>query len=184
MGGNMGIHPAARREAGFTFAELAFGFLVFVILAVVLINHLTVNFKTTMSERERVFAFSKAQAILAEIQSLVDRGAAGANVDLDGLDDGVVNKPTLTITTVPNTNVLVEPDHVLSGNIIRNDEWLWSRRITTQPFQGLNNRNVRYVTVVIYKRNDNGVDEPVASLSSVVNNPGDAYRPRRSSTCT
>ena len=76
---------APRRDAGFTFAELAFGLMIFVISAAVLINHLTVNYQTTLTERDRVFAYSKAQSLLAEIQNAVDReGAEG--YDLDALD--------------------------------------------------------------------------------------------------
>jgi len=82
-------HPAGR-QAGFTFAELAFGLLILVIAAVVLVNHLTINYQTTLSERDRVFAYGKAQAMLSEIQGFVDRGNVDAAWDLDVLDDGVV----------------------------------------------------------------------------------------------
>ena len=144
-------HSGRHREQGFSFAELAFGLMILGIAATVLVNHLTVNYQATAVERDRVFAYSKAQAILAEIQGYVDRGEIQAAVDLDTLDDGIVNKPTLTITK-DGTGQLVPPDHVLSGNTTRNNDWLWSRRITVMPFQGQNNRNVRYVTVRIFKR--------------------------------
>lgn len=161
------------QEAGFTFAELAFGMLILVICSVVLINHLAVNFQTTAGERDRVFAFSKAQAILAEIQTYVDRGQLEA-VDLDVLDDGVSNKNTLSIQEA-TPGVLIAPDHVVSGNMQRNSQWLWSRRITVQPFAGINNRNVRYVTVRVYKKDTQGTDRPMADLSAVVNSSGDAF---------
>jgi len=164
----------ARTEAGFTFAELAFGMLILVIGAVVLINHLSVNYLTTNTERDRVFAFSKAQAILSEVQGFVDRGQVNAAVDLDVLDDGIVNKETLTITTDAN-GTLVAPDHVLSGNYQRDSEWVWSRRISVQPFVGLNNRNVRYVTVRIYRKDPAGTDHPMADLSAVINSAGNAF---------
>lgn len=165
---------SASRQAGFTFAELAFGMLILVIGAVVLINHIGVNFQTTNTERDRVFAYSKAQAILSEIQGFVDRGQVDAAVDLDILDDGIVNRPTLSIATDAGGN-LVLPDHVLSGNYQRDAEWVWSRRITVRPFVGLNNRNVRYVTVRIFKRNTQGTEQPMADLSAVVNSAGTAY---------
>ena len=72
-------HP---REWGFTIVELMFGLLVFVIGAVVLVNHLSINFQTTASQRDRVFAYNRAQTILSEIQAFVDRGDADAAVDL------------------------------------------------------------------------------------------------------
>lgn len=164
----------ARKEAGFTFAELAFGMLILVIGAVVLINHIGVNFQTTNTERDRVFAYSKAQAILSEVQGFVDRGQVDAAVDLDVLDDGVVNKETLTIAT-DQYGRLVDPDNVMSGNYRRDGRWVWSRRITVQPFVGLNNRNVRYVTVRVYRSDAEGNAHPMADLSAVINSAGSAF---------
>ncbi|MCB9886294.1 MAG: hypothetical protein H6838_12440 [Planctomycetes bacterium] len=163
-------HP---KEGGFTFAELAFALLILVIGAVVLINHLTINYLTTNTERDRVFAYTKAQAILSEIQGYVDRGQVDAAVDLDVLDDGIVNRPTLSIQTTGS--VLIAPDHVLSGNYQRSGQWIWSRRISVQPFAGLDNRNVRYVTVRIFRKDRDGVDQPMADLSAVINSAGSAF---------
>lgn len=169
------MRPApVRNESGFTFAELAFGLLILVIGASVLINHLSVNYQTTATERDRVFAYSKAQAILSEIQGYVDRGQIDAAVDLDVLDDGVVNKSTLTITE-DSGGALVAPDHIASGNFQRAGQWVWSRRITVQPFVGLNNRNVRYVTVRIFRKDRDGNDRPMADLSAVINSAGSAF---------
>ena len=162
-----------RPEGGFTFVELAMGIVVLVIGSIVLINHLSTSYSTIRHQKDRVFAFNKAQAILSEIQSYVDRGAISAAIELDALDDGVINKPTLTITESGGSLVL--PNHPLSENYQRNSTWVWWRRITVQPFQGLNNRDVRYVTVRIYKKSQTGVDRVVASLSSVVSSAGSAF---------
>jgi hypothetical protein len=171
-------HPMARAvaksEAGFTFAELAFAMIIMVLGSVVLMNHLAISYKSTDSERDRVFAYGRAQAILSEIQSFVDRGQISAAVDLDVLDDGVVTKNPLTIQT-DTAGALVPADHVVSGNYQRSGQWVWSRRISVQPFAGLNNRNVRYVTVRIFKRDRSGVERPMADLSAVVNSSGGSY---------
>ena len=164
----------ARKEAGFTFAELAFSMLILVIGAAVLINHLAINYQTTNTERDRIFAYAKAQAILSEIQNLVDRGGVDAAVDLDVLDDGVTPKFPLTIAT-DNTGYTVTPDHLLSGNYQRDGRWVWSRLISVQPFTGLNNRNVRYVTVRIYRRDKAGNDQAMADLSAVINSAAAAF---------
>ncbi|MFN3241810.1 MAG: hypothetical protein ACE37K_09895 [Planctomycetota bacterium] len=169
-----------KKEAGFTFAELTFAILILVIGAVVLINHISVNYSTTATERDRVFAYSKAQAILSEIQAFVDRGDIEAAVDLDILDDGVGTKNTLTIQTQPGTGdpgvgTLVLADHAVSGNYQREGQWVWTRRIQVQPFLGLNNRNVRYVTVRIFKRGRDGTENPMADLSAVINSAGSAF---------
>ncbi len=163
-----------RTTAGFTFAELAFALAIMVTGAVVLGNHLAVNYQTTSTERDRVFAYSKAQAILAEVQAFVDRGQVSAAVDLDVLDDGIVNKTTLSIQR-DSFGALVAADHVVSGNYRRDSVWQWSRRITVQPFLGLNNRNVRYVTVRIYRKDQQGQDQPLADLSAVINSAGSAF---------
>jgi len=163
----------SKQQAGFTFAELTFAMLILVVGAAVLINHLSVNYSTTSTERDRVFAFSKAQAILAEIQSLVDRGGVEAAVDLDVLDDGTATRSQLTIQT-DNGN-LVAADHPVSGNYQRDGQWLWSRQITVQPFLGLNNRNVRYVTVRVFKRDKDGNENAMADLSAVINSAANAY---------
>ncbi|MBL8753320.1 MAG: hypothetical protein JNK15_08475 [Planctomycetes bacterium] len=162
-----------RHQAGFTFAELAFGFLILVVSAAVLVNHLAVNYQTTSTERDRVFAFAKCQAMLSEIQTYVDRGELEA-VDLDVLDDGVTNKATLSIQE-DSTGTIIAPDHVVSGNMQRDGQWLWWRRITVQPFAGVNNRNVRYVTVRVYRRDNKGEDHALADLSAVVNSAGEAF---------
>tara|TARA_R110002072_G_scaffold4174_1_gene29387 strand:+ start:95099 stop:98599 length:3501 start_codon:yes stop_codon:yes gene_type:complete len=161
------------KEAGFTFAELTFAMLILVVASAVLINHLSVNYSTTATERDRVFAFSKAQAILSEIQTFVDRGQVDAAVDLDVLDDGIVTRTPLTIQT--EGGLLVSPDHPVSGNYQRDGQWLWSRRISVQPFLGLNNRNVRYVTVRVFRRDKDGNESPMADLSAVINSAGSAY---------
>ncbi|MGE3175145.1 MAG: hypothetical protein AB7O97_21130 [Planctomycetota bacterium] len=170
----MNDHLRTRGQAGFTFAELAFGMLILVVTSVVLINHVTMNLRSTTTEREKVFAMGKAQAILNEMQGFVEQALPGQSGDLDSLDDGVVNKPNLTIARDAGGN-LVPPDHVLSGNSRVGAAWQWSRRITVAPFPGAKNRNVRYSTVRIYKRDPRGVDRVVSELSAVVNAPGTAF---------
>ena len=91
--------------AGFSLAELLIGVLIFVLAAVVLGNHITVNYSTTSQQRDRVFAYTKAQAILSEIHSFVDRGEVSAAIELDILDDGIISKPSLTIATARMFNI-------------------------------------------------------------------------------
>ena len=103
----MSNQPRTEREAGFTIAELAFGLFILIIAAVVMIDHLVLSYSETNFQKDRVFAFTKAQTILAEIQAHVDGGGVSAAIELDELDDGVTNKPTTkmmpTIETAPTT---------------------------------------------------------------------------------
>ena len=173
-------HPAPaserlRRQRGLTLPEVLLGLMIMATVAVVMVSHLTVNLRSTMTERDRLFAFGKAQSILAEVQNSVDRTEnLDDNVGIDALDDGSVSKPQLTIATDDNGD-LVAPDHVLSGNWERGGEWVWSRRISVQPLPGLDNRNVRYVTVRIFARDTNGTERDAANLSALVNAPGAAF---------
>ena len=166
--------PPRHRERGFTLIETAIAIVVFAVISVALVQHLALNFASTASQKDSVHAYSKAQAILSEIQAYVDRGEIAAAIELDSLDDGVTNRPQLTISTDGNGN-LVPPDHVISGNYQRDGQWVWSRRITVKRLAGLRNRNVRYVTVQIYKRNSMGIDQSLASISSVVNSVGSSF---------
>lgn len=171
-------HIRARRrvhiEGGFTFAELALSMLILVIIAAVMVNHLSVNLRSTLSERDRLFAFGKAQAILSEIQGYVDQGDLGPAEDLDALDDGSVSNPSLSIAK-DDQGATVAPDHVLSSNWTRDGQWVWTRRISVRPFAGLDNRNVRYVTVRVFQRDMAGNELEVADVSAVVNAAGGAY---------
>ncbi|MCK5942529.1 MAG: hypothetical protein KAI24_11200, partial [Planctomycetes bacterium] len=63
----------------------------------------------------------------------------------------------------------------VSGNYQRDGEWVWSRRVQVQPFLGLNNRNVRYVTVRIFKRDRAGNENAMADLGAVINSAGSSF---------
>ncbi|MEC7584141.1 MAG: hypothetical protein VYE77_07470, partial [Planctomycetota bacterium] len=150
------------------------GLLILVVVASGMASHLTTNLNNTVGERDRLYAYGKAQAILAEIQGHVDTGDVNSTDALDALDDGVTNKQSLTIT-VDENNQLVAPEHPVSGNFQRDGEWVWSRRISVQPFTGADNRNVRYVTVRIFQRGIDGQEREVADVSAVVNATGTAF---------
>src|SRR5262245_14364115 len=165
--------PHRSAQTGFTFAELAMAMLVLAITAAVLLNHVTMTLRATGDERDREFARSRAQAILAEMQGFVDKALPGQSGDLDTLDD-VVSRPTLSIAC-DSHGVLVPPEHVLSGNTRVGGGWQWSRRISVRPFPGTKNRNVRYATVQIYRRDLAGNEHLLAELSAVVNAPGTAF---------
>jgi len=165
--------PHRSAQTGFTFAELAMAMLVLAITSAVLLNHVTMTLRATGEERDRLFARSKAQAILSEMQGFVDKALPGQSGDLDTLDDGGASRPTLSIAC-NSRGALVPPDHVLSGNTRLAGGWQWSRRISVQQFPGTRNRNVRYATVQVFKR-DYGAEHLLAEMSAVVNAPSTAY---------
>ncbi|MCA8943901.1 MAG: hypothetical protein KDB80_15160 [Planctomycetes bacterium] len=165
---------ASTNESGFSLAELMIGIVVFIVSVVVLGSHITSSYTSVQSQRDTVFAYTKAQAILSEVHSFVDSGAVEAAVDLDVLDDGIQLDPVLTVSTAADGSELAA-DHPLSGNVQRDGDWVWSRQISVRPFAALNNRNVRYVTIRIFKKDANGIDHEAASLSSVVNSVASSY---------
>ena len=163
------------REAGFTFAEMAFAFLILVTVSLALLNHTSLIYRRNANEKDKVFAYSKATAILAELQSYVNRTEEAAANSLDIFDDGSSYNHSLTITEDGGP---LAPDHPLSGNILQQGEWSWARRITVKPFAGLDNRNVRYVTVKVFKRQRLSERwEVLADLSGVVNSVASSFPP-------
>lgn len=169
------IHATRQeRQRGLSLPEVLLGLMIMATVAVVMVSHLTMNLRSTVTERDRVFAFGKAQSILAEIQNSVDRTENTDSVGIDALDDGSTSKATLSIAT-DGSGTLVDPDDPLSGNWQRGGEWVWARQISVQPLPGIDNRNVRYVTVRVLARDLNGTEREAANLSALVNAPGAAF---------
>ena len=94
--------------------EMMIAVTIFSVVAISLLQHLTISYSSSRNHRERVFAYTKAQAILAEMHALVDSGATAAAIDLDVFDDGVFNNPVLSIESQGGVPIL--PDSPLSGN--------------------------------------------------------------------
>ena len=164
-----------KAQGGFTFAELAFAFAIMVTAALALVSHVSSLYRRNAGHKDRVFAYTKAQSILSELQSYVNRSENQSANTLDTLDDGVAHNTVLTIAT--ENNIPVAPDHAVSGNRKGASGWLWARRVNVRPFPSLNNRNVRYATVKVFRRQGSGDWELLADLSGVVNSVGSSYPP-------
>ncbi|MEQ1632691.1 MAG: hypothetical protein ABL997_09985 [Planctomycetota bacterium] len=162
------------REQGLTFTELAIAMLVMAIISTALVHHLVIHLRSTTTERDRQFAMNKANSILNEIQGFVEQSLPGQDGDLDSLDDGIVDKANLTILRDSGGN-LMAPSSLASGNTMVRGQWEWTRRITVRPFAGADNRNLRFATVRISKRDPGGTLRVVANISSVVNAPTTAF---------
>lgn len=153
--------------------ELTVGIVILATLMTVLIRHLLTTYHSTREHKDRVYAYSKAQAILAEVQTHIDSAGIGTVVNLDELNDNGRKVPTMTIKTTGGA--LVPPDHPLSENLQRLGSWIWSRSIEVKAFAGIDNRDLRYVTVKIYKKNRSGLDRLMADVSTVVNATSGVY---------
>ncbi len=153
--------------------ELTVGIVILATLMTVLIRQLLTTYNSTREHKDLVYAYSKAQAILAEVQTYIDSAGIGTVVNLDDLDDNGVRVPTMTIKKSSGT--LVAPGHPLSQNINRMGTWIWSRSIEVQAFAGIDNKDLRYVTVKVYKKGRGGSDQLMADVSSVVNATSGVY---------
>lgn len=162
------------RDGGFTFVELAFSMLILVAVALTLVQHVSGVYKRNTKHNDRVRAHAIASSILAELQSHVNVSDKTSASSLTAFDDGTSYNPVLSIMTEGGTPIA--PDHPLSKNELANGQWSWSRRVSVRAFPGINNRNVRYVTVKVYRRKRGSNDwERLADLSGVVNSIGSSY---------
>ena len=161
-------------EKGITLLEVIFSIAIFSLVAVAAADHIGLSWSFTSMNRDRIFAYRKAQSILAELQTFVDRGEAEVAADLDRFDDGTGLNNTLTITEVQGQ--LVEPDHPASLNsTTKGGEFRWGRQISVRPFPGQQSRDVRFVTVRVFRRNRDGSRARLAEMSSVIRSIGKSY---------
>ena len=163
----------SHRSSGFSLVELMVALVIFTVISITLLHHLTISYSSTRDQRHRVFAYTKAQAILAELHALIDSSNSTATIDLDQYDDGAAQNPVLSIAT-ENGNPIAA-DHPVSDNTLTATGWEWYRRITVRPFSSTNNRGVRYVTVKIFQSLAPGKEKDVATLSSVINSMSSGY---------
>lgn len=159
-------HRKIANAGGFGLVELMIGVVVMAIATISLISHLAINYAQTSEQRDRVFAYSVAQGLIAELQVAAATEEATRATVLEGMDDGTSTVATLTTAKVGG--VLVPPDQDLSRNFQRNGQWVWSRQINVRSVPGNENRRLRYVTVRVFKRDGADIEREVASVSSVV----------------
>ena len=167
-------HPD-RSQTGFGLVELIIAFAIMVTISMVLINHITVSYRGGKLNKDKVFATTKANAILEELQAYVSQSEDITVDNLDQFDDGVTPNPILTISKEGGNPVAA--DHPLSGNFQKNGNWVWTRQVSVRPVAGLNNRNIRYVTVRVFKRSSATQNLLVAEISRVVNSVATYFPP-------
>jgi hypothetical protein len=145
--------------------------------------YVVTSWRYSQLNRDKVFAYEKAVSILTDMQAFLETSAVEAASDLDSFEDGGTVKTSLSIARdVVDPTLFVAPDHPASGNNRNLGSWRWSRQISVRPFPGVNSRDLRIVTVRIFRAED-GVD-PVdtatagtryAEVSSVLRTIADAY---------
>ena len=117
-----------------------------------MLQQMTISYREHHLNEDKQFAYQKALTMLAEIQSAVDRGRIDDGDALDLLDDGEWQNPVLT--TLTRDGALVAPDHAMSGNVLREGSWLWSRTMRVVRLESSD--RMRYVRVDIRRHGSNG----------------------------
>lgn len=166
--------PGPKRERGVTIIEVIFSIAIFSLVAVAAAEHIGLSWSYTEMNRDRIFAYRRAQAILTELQAVVDRGDAEVASDLDAYDDGALSRAELSITTIGGK--LVDPAHPASLNSqTANGRWRWSRQVSVRTFPGQQTRDVRLVTVRVFRHHKDGRRTRAAEMSSVIRTLGKSY---------
>jgi hypothetical protein len=151
-----------RRQTGSTLLELVLSSAIVGIGLFLLVQHSTAALSVQKRTADSDFAYRKAVAILAEIQSAVDQGIITETNDLDALADAD-STPFLTVQDVPT------PEALASGNelVERERAWKWHRRIEVDRVDGL--ERSRYVRVRIYHHLKGGGRRQAAVTAGLLN---------------
>jgi hypothetical protein len=169
-----GARTAAVRQAGASFVELVAAVSIVGIALLVMLQQLTISYRETETNNDRLFAYQKAMALLAELQAKVERGDVENAAELEDYDDEGREVPVLT-TLTGGDGMPFAPDHVMSGNRTSGGAWQWTRRIDVEEVPGLS--RARYVRVRVLHRGGGGRSETLATVGSLLNVPPRPYDP-------
>jgi hypothetical protein len=139
----------------------------------VMLTQISISFRENAMNEDRTFAYRKAMSMLSEIQNGIERGDIADAEHLDKLAD--VSEHNVALTTIAGEDGLpLPPDHPMSGNMRRFDEWLWARvlEVSKMPLQ----EQLRYVRVKVYKRRDHDSWDLQATVGALVSLSARAYQ--------
>ncbi|MDA1194660.1 MAG: prepilin-type N-terminal cleavage/methylation domain-containing protein [Planctomycetota bacterium] len=162
-----------RRPSGFSLIEILIATALVVVAAMAAVAYVTRAAGHADWSKDKLFARQKALSILAELRGFVEGGGGEVASDLDGFDDGLDLKPSLTISPdEDDAGAFVSPEHPLSGNHFneRYGHWNWYRRITVRRYPDSDSRDLRICTVRVYRvyQEDELPGIKMAEVSTVV----------------
>ncbi|MBI2923255.1 MAG: prepilin-type N-terminal cleavage/methylation domain-containing protein [Planctomycetes bacterium] len=162
-----------RSNRGFTLIEVMIAISILAVIIVVSLSSLVTVQKQTIDNTDKSFAVQKAISLLSELRGVVESTAGASASLLDGYDDGVGTSPMLSINPAA-----VNPDDTVSGNYQFNGVWAFQRRVTVRRFQSLDARDVRVVTVRVFRASPaSNTETLLADVTSVIRTVGDIYPP-------
>lgn len=140
-------------ERGFSIIEVMISAGILAIVSAAALLFLTTEWKHESMNRDRQFAHDRAQSILEELRAFAEVGENQDAATLDQYDDGTGFSYTLSTLhkTAPDGALLVDPDVPASANTRTSDgRWRYARRITVRHFPGVDQRDLRIVTVRLF----------------------------------
>jgi type II secretory pathway pseudopilin PulG len=170
------------RTGGFSLVEVMISAGILAVVSAMAVLFITTEWRHEALNRDREFAHDRAQSMLEELRAFAEVGENQAAATLDQYDDGTGFSYTLTTLhkVAPNAALLVDPDSPVSGNV-KNvaGSWRYARRITVRHFPGVDERDLRIVTVRMFLNDRSGTPPgaEIANCSSVIRTVADATPP-------
>jgi hypothetical protein len=165
-------------ERGFSLVELLIASVLVVLATSLGAMHSTRSAQDVTFVHDSSFARQRAVSILEELKAFVEGDSSLSASSLDEFDDGDGFSPVLSITDdVDDPGRLIQPDNPISGNRRHEGDWVWSRRITVRPLPNASSRDLRMVTVRVFRSTPNipAPGDVMAEVTSIIRTLGEAY---------
>jgi prepilin-type N-terminal cleavage/methylation domain-containing protein len=184
-------------ESGFSLVEMLIAASILAIMAASLASVQRLMSRQSVADRERVYASQKALLMMDELRAVVAVGEQQGIVVLDDYDQGnVLADPTggnsvsikanafspvlttnMAVTDAGNQTSLNRSMGTLAGGI---QDWRYLRNVYIRTPQGETDKNVRLVTVRIFRASDvDGKNQPtpLAEVTGVLRSVGESLVP-------
>ncbi|MFH0962857.1 MAG: type II secretion system protein [Planctomycetota bacterium] len=158
-------------RSGFTLVEAVVSLAILAIITTISLIFVVDMQHADRFSRDRAFATQKAISLLEEVRRYAQEGGVQDAAGLDPLDDGLVYNPVLTIQDI-------QPGEQASANQTSPatpSGWRFSRRLVVRPFAGVDTRDVRIVSAMVYLDQRDGTHALLADVGTVLRTPADAY---------
>jgi len=168
----VGTYRMNKKSRGFSLIEAIVSLAILSVIVVMALRFVVNMRRAAEAEQDRTFAIQQSISLLEEVRKIAQQGEEQDWAGLDRLDDGLYYNPVLT------TEDVSDPGDPLSGNAttsLSDDGWLYSRRLLVRPFVGIDTRDVRIVTAMLYRNRPGGRHALLADVSTVLRTPGDAF---------
>ena len=148
-----------RKTRGFSLVEVCIATCLLSVALLLAVNFVTSSKRSADTCDDRSFAIQKGISLIEEVRNFTQQ--VGDFGELDGLDDGLVHNNVLTIQENAT------PGHVASENTSSATSpsgWNYSRRLVVRPFTGLDIRDLRIVSALVYRDEPDGTHTLMADV--------------------